>query len=80
MENLEKETVSISIKFKLNDERTIKRTPYIVLKPIDLSEEDTYKFAMYVLIKKGFEQQSGDFVSRIGANIIKLDKKKYYDS
>ena len=78
IKHLPKETVSISIKFKLNGDKEKKQTPYTVSKPINLTKEDNYKFAMYILIKKGFEQQSGDCISHIGAN-IKLDKKNIMD-
>ena len=40
--------------------------PFTVEKPVNLSAHDTYKFAMYTLLKKDFNILSGEYITAIG--------------
>ena len=51
--------------------------PFTVKKPVQLSIPDTYKFAMYTLLKEKFQTLSGEYISAIGCRLIKLDKKQF---
>lgn len=53
--------------------------PFTVKKPVNLSMHDTYKFAMYTLLKEKFNILSGQHITNIGCKIIKLDKKTVHN-
>lgn len=50
---------------------------YTVDKPVHMSKQDIYKFAMYTLLSKDFNLLSGQYISAIGCRIMKLDKKDF---
>lgn len=58
------------------DHKRKKHGPFTVKKPINLSNQDVYKFAMYTLLKNGFSALSGEFISGIGYKIMSLTKKQ----
>ena len=51
--------------------------PFTVNKPVNLSATDTYKFAMYTLLKQGFNILSRESIVAIGCKIIKYNKKQF---
>ena len=78
------ETVSITIHVKLShllrgmNETVSEHTygPFTVDKPVNLSIPDTYKFALYTLMKTNVTFLSGESVTHIGCKIVNLDKKR----
>ena len=62
-----------------DDEKFIRKNygPFTVEKPVNLSEDDVYKFGMYTLLKNKFTILSEDFITGIGCKIIKLRKKQF---
>jgi len=50
--------------------------PFTVDKPVNLSIPDTYKFALYTLMKTNVTFLSGESVTHIGCKIVNLDKKR----
>ena len=86
LDNMEgkRETVSITIDVLIEFVRGMnisvtKKTygPFTVKKPVNMSKMDVYKFVMYTLLNKQFNLLSGEYISGIGCQIIKLDKKKF---
>ena len=51
--------------------------PFTVDIPKGLSTPDTYKFALYTLLKTNVTFLSGEYITAIGCRIIKLDKKQF---
>lgn len=78
------QTVSITIHVKLShllrgmNETVSEHTygPFTVDKPVNLSIPDTYKFALYTLMKTNVTFLSGESVTHIGCKIVNLDKKR----
>ena len=50
---------------------------FTVKKPVNLGKLDIYKFAMYTLLENKFSILSGEFITGIGCEIIKLTKTKF---
>ena len=77
------QTVSIRIHIKLSrsllgmNEIVYEHTygPFTVEKP-NMSIRDTYKFALYTLMKTNITFLSGEYITHIGCEIVKLDNKR----
>jgi len=50
--------------------------PFTVEKPVQLSVDDTYKFAVLTLLNTKFNLLSGERISGIGCRIIKMEEKQ----
>ena len=50
--------------------------PFTVKKPVNLSIQDTYKFAMYTLLTNKFSTLSQEVITGLGCRIIKLSRKQ----
>ena len=77
-----REMVSVSVDVKIAYEedkvlstKTVNVGPYVVEKPVN-SNVSIYKFAMYVLLKNGFNTLSGESIVGIGCKMFKLTKKQ----
>ena len=50
--------------------------PFTVNKPYNMSKRDGYKFALYTLMNKKITFLSGEYVTKIGFDITRLNKKR----
>ena len=60
-----------------NTDTTIDKNygPFITRMPSLLSNEDKYKYALYILLKSNVNMLSGEFISELGFDIMKLEKR-----
>ena len=72
-------TVEITKSLRGLEENVFKRTygPFTVDIPKGLSIQDTYKFALYTLLRTNITFLSGEHITKIGARIIQLNKKHF---
>ena len=72
-------TVEITKSLLGLEENVFKRTygPFTVDIPKGLSIQDTYKFALYTLLRTNITFLSGEYITKIGARIIQLNEKHF---
>ena len=72
-------TVEITKSLLGLEENVLKRTygPFTVDIPKGLSIQDIYKFALYTLLRTNITSLSGEYITKIGARIIQLNKKHF---